>query len=51
MVGSCRILEQIMKVYQTIVNQRSKHVSSGGFVACLVYITMVILSGKKLRYQ
>jgi biotin operon repressor len=33
MVGSCRILEQIMKVYQTIVNQRSKHVSSGGFVA------------------
>ena len=33
MVGSCRILEQIMKIYQTIVDQRSNHVSSVRFVA------------------
>lgn len=33
MVGSCRILEQIMKVYQPKLDQRSKHLSSVGFVA------------------
>ncbi|HKR57506.1 MAG TPA: hypothetical protein VJR67_01405 [Candidatus Nitrosopolaris sp.] len=33
MVGSCRILEQIMKVYQTRLDRRSKRVSSVGFVA------------------
>jgi biotin operon repressor len=33
MVGSCRILEQIMKVYQTRLDHRNKHLSSAGFVA------------------